>query len=432
MIPHHPGPPPQSPIVPPRSPVPLNAIRRPAHRRSPAAALLLGVTCALASTAALVPPPAGAALRSWSAVVDPVLSEDGYPPTRVVADGRMWSLELSDTAPALLQSRSLRTGRMLSSVRVAIPVLPGTAGLGGEEDYDNVPGPSLVVAGGHAAAVGTWCASFNEGERGGGDGCQGPRGFFAAFSTRTGRILRGGLTDEPRRLVAGDRPAEVVERPGAPTVLRDIVTRRTLMTVPRRARSVLGAGRYVAWDTYDGPGRSTRTHVRRRGATRDRYVLPHARLERAIGGRDEPIVQEASVTADGSVDLVVVVGSERAHAVAVDRRGRVRRLPVSLSLTSGFETRQRGDRLLVSLASIDGRCRRSSSWITDLRGRTGNALTRVPAKPGRRLADTPQFLPGGALVWEEETRRDVVASDRIRVLPDVHDLPLTRAGRPGC
>jgi hypothetical protein len=365
-------------------------------------------------------------------VVDPVLSDDGYIAARVVADGRMWSLELGDTAKALLQSRSLRTGRLLSSVPVTIPMLPGSAGLGGGEDYDNAPGPTLVVAGGHAAAVGTWCASFNEGERGGGDGCEGPRSFFVAFSTRSGRMLRGGLTDEPRRLVAGDRPAEVVERPGASTVLRDIVTRRTLMTVPRRAHSILGAGRYVAWDTNDGPGRSTRTHVRRRGATRDRYVLPHARLERAIGGRDEPIVQEASVTADGSVDLAVSVASERAHAVAVDRRGRVRRLPVSLSLTSGFETRQRGDRLLVSLSSIDGRCRRSSSWITDLRGRTGNSMTRVPVTRGRRLADTPDFLPGGALSWVEEPRRDIVASERIRVLPDVHDLPLTRAGRPGC
>lgn len=213
------------------------------------------------------------------------------------------------------RSRSLRTGKVLSSVRVAIPLLHGAAGAGGDE-VD--PSPDLVVAGGHAAASGTWCGSFNDDERGGGDGCEDTQSYFAVFSTRTGNVLRGGLSAERRRLVAGDRPTELVRRPGTSSVLRDVVTNRTLMTVPSSAFSVQGAGRFVAWKTGKGPDDWTRMHVRRRGTGHDRYALSLAHVERTIHGKDEPVVDEATVTAGGSVDLDVVTGS--GHAVAVDDR----------------------------------------------------------------------------------------------------------------
>lgn len=406
----------------------------------PRSKVLLACVACCGAVAMTAPPAQAAATPTWSVQNKPVLGEDNVVVGPVSDGTRLWTIELPPNRQALLRARSIRTGKLVRSVRVAVPLSPGATVLG---DTDGNALPQQLVVGDRAAAVtGTWCSRDVEDERGGGSTCEDARTFYARFSPRTGRVGHAKLTTARRELVAGNRPTELVRRPGRPSVLRDIVTRRTILTVPRSAVEVQGAGRFIAWklgrDAVDGQWSTMRVLDRDTG--RERYTLRASHLAKVVGpgtGEDEPWANEANLTSSGSVDLHVYYAARRVHPVTVDDRGRIRRLTATFRYVNEFTSAIRGDRVLVNTnpnhGDPKGPCFRTTSWITDRTGRVGNTFRSVPATGRLELSNDPIFVSPTAILWNEQRQGSGdVYPTRNRIVPDVHTLPLTRAERPNC
>jgi hypothetical protein len=383
----------------------------------------------------LATPGATAATRTWTATTGPLLEHDDAVVGPVSDGRRLWTIELPPRRQALLRSRSVHTGKLLSSVRVDVPRLAGAVRTATE--YDDLPDPQLVIGDHVGAITGTWCtpdppAADPENARFA-PTCVGHRTFYARFSPRTGRVADRRLTVAPRTLIAGRRPSELVRRPGRSSAVRDLVSRRTVLTVPRSARNVEGAGRFVGWKIGSARGQAfARMRVVDRDSGRERYSVRAERIAAAITPRkDEEApgvdVDESTLAQNGAFDLSVYYRGRRFHPVYVDDRGRIRRLGGTIGDVTSYAVRTRGDRVLLSVdpgtvppyVLCDGR----SAWLSDRAGRVGTTFGAVPSSY-RYGIQPPTFVTPTAVLWND--------GSGYRVADHVQDLPLTRAGRASC
>lgn len=433
---------PARPSRPLRRPSPRADLRTPSRRlaqRGAFAALAVASGAAPAAAFPALAAATGARFPSWSAPVAPtaaaVVSTD-----TVVADGRVLRLDLHRRHRSVLVTRTVRNGRV-RRVRVAVPVPAGALEPADDNtELSDEPSPDLFVAGGQGFATGTWCTDILETEPSedaeeGIYECRRERSFYVRFSLRTGAVLQRAITARRRVLVGGDRVSEVVPRPRRSSVLRDAITRRTLMTVPRDALEVEGAGPYVAWKTHPNPYDPWRRVVVRRRATGARvYALSARRVER-LASDDGASLQSADLNPDGSLVIDVAVTPDGVHPVTVDGAGRIRRIGRWLAHANEARTTRFGDRFVVSANPNSGPrtlpCARSGTWITDATGRLGNDLAALPATPAFARNGPPTFVDPDTAYWAEEPDDDD-RSDRIRVARGVRSLPLTRAGAPRC
>ncbi|WP_022927214.1 hypothetical protein [Patulibacter americanus] len=130
-------------------------------RRSgvPAAALVL-----LAAGLGAAAPATAAGPPTWAGTTKAAFGGDSFVVGPVSDGRRLWTLELAAQHPALLRSRSIRTGRLVSSVRVEVPRNASATVVGQSEE---APAPQLVIGRNVGAVTGTWC-DVEEDERGGG------------------------------------------------------------------------------------------------------------------------------------------------------------------------------------------------------------------------------------------------------------------------
>lgn len=385
-------------------------------------------------------PVATAAPRTWVASTAPLLARDNTV-VGPVSDGRkLWTIELPPGRRALLRSRSIRTGRLVSSVRVDVPRLPGAIRTG---DVDDDPGPQLVVGDHVGVVTGTWCPPQpkrdDAGDPRGEPTCVGGRSFYARFSPRTGQAADRKLTAAPRTLLAGRRPSELVRRPGRSSAVRDVVTRRTTLSVPRTAYNVQGAGRFIGWNILSRDETSSRQHVVDRETGRERYSVSEARIARAVSrttGEDAPSIDfdESTLAPNGAFDVSVYFRGQNFHPAYVDDRGRVHRLRGTFRDLTSYTARSRGNTVLVATdpdgVGAQDPCVRPNAWLSDRTGRTGNTFGAFPpsTRLGLDIIDPPDFVSPTAVLW----RQALNSGYRYRVIANVDELPHTPTGRPTC
>lgn len=381
------------------------------------------------------------AFRSWSVAPSRFFEDTAYASVTAVADGRAWQLSFDRQTKPVLRSRRLADGRA-TAVPVRIPRPRGgelvSEGTGGSDTQ-------LFVVGTRGYVAGDWCVEQSED----GDECERSRGFSVQFDVRTGRVFRSSQPRWSPLLVGGDRVSFVDGPARGRMVLRDARTRRRVLTLPRQAREVQGAGPYISWkdpDAYErkyeepGPGdvgpNWTVMHVRERATGRRVYDLRQSTIRKHVQP-SRAGVQDADLRADGSVALSVDLDAgRRFRPVVVDRTGRVR--PVTERPMRGpnqFWSTVAGARVLLDVETNgNGSCGPETGWLTTVGGHLGNDLGGLPHGRGYAIAYAPGFLTPTTMLWIEEPTDPEADSGRyrVRVGHDVAALPLSARERPRC
>lgn len=389
-------------------------------------------------------PAAAARFTSWSVEPHELFGDPYDASTTAAAKGRVWQVSFDPPSQPVLRWRRLSDGRG-GAIAVKIPWPRGST-LAVDDDAVSA---QLEIAGNRGFVAGTWCTEEDED----GEGCVTSRGFDVQFDLRNGRILRSAKPREAPLLVGGTRVSYVARPASKPMVLRDAISRRPVFRFPQDARDIQGAGRYITWrdpNAYErryeesGPYSAgtnwTTLHVRERTTGRAVHSLRMATLRKAIQHRRFS-VQAATLQPDGSVSLGVDFDTNASgrrqpfYPVVVNRRGRVLRVTEQpMRRPNQFNSEIRGKRVLLDVdTNGNGKCGPAPGWLTEIGGRHGNALRRLPHSRGYAIAQAPTFLSARTMSWNEGlTPPDADETYRVRVGHDLRDLPLTRRDRPRC
>ncbi|MFA4927776.1 MAG: hypothetical protein WC558_04620 [Patulibacter sp.] len=381
---------------------------------SPTLAKRVATACAVATfvtaSAVAAPTTAGAwsDLESRTRLGSPPFS--GFDSSGlVVADGRVWWLEGQyaeyQANGFVLASQPLK-GHAVRRTALAAGAMPSPIINGRPFEFPSAT--YFRMRDGQAVVVGSWYAEVEDPNDVNPSGGQ----FLASFDAGSGTRNRYVDLRSAGPVLANGNPAVF----GVPTdseagSLSDPVSGREFPIRLEFSQAPEVAGAYLLSfpvSTRSDPAeRWARGHgklrVRELATGRVRYSLEARQLTGAAGLPRSNHDTSVSLMDDGSLKVALSTNGRVAHPVAVDPRGRVRRIGRPIGGTDTIQATLGHGRAFVHVSRPHGKkTLRYRLWITDTAGKRGRVLPVTDRHGAAR--ELPFFWDGHYAVWTTETR----------------------------